>query len=317
MGSWVVLYNGGYDKDSKYRVRVDPRDPGLPWLAPGGSDSTNYPVLLPRPENGSPVGFRSQVVLSTDLSGQQTNFAQTGMYPIYQPTSVFRNLNIGGYWPMFLSGKAYALGRAEDGDGQVDTKVEDARTLAEFVDRGGGSQDEQDLRDREVLTYYVNKSPYLVTTDPSFRPKPDGTTVYTGPVTPWSLNLPSNDVDPYDPNEVSRKVGGPTPNKVLRYKISVLGKSRFTGQDSVFVYDPGGQYSPYYFNTPAPPGFFIVPDWLQGGSVKVRVELCDCIDCERISGQGRCVTQDFDATYVRSAPAAPAASSSPDRGGIR
>lgn len=316
MGSWVLFYNGGYDKDSKYAVRVDPLDPALPWRAPGGLDSTNYPVLLAGPENGSPVGFRSQVVLSTDLFGQQTNFAQSGMYPIYQPTSVFRNLKIGGYWPMFLSGKAYALGRAEDGNGQVDTKVEDARTLAEFVDQGGGSQDVRDLRDREVMTYYVNKSPFLITWDPSFKPRLDGSTVYTGPL--WSLNLPSDDVDPYDPNEVSRQVGGPTPNKVLRYKLSVLGKSIDTGRDTTFVYDPGGLYSPYYFNSSTPPsGFVTVPTYLAGGAVKIQVQLCDCIDCERISGQGRCVTLNFNATYVRTAPAVPAASTSPDRGGNR
>jgi hypothetical protein len=317
MGSWVLFYNGGYDKDSRYRVRVDlgpPGDPGLPWLQPGGSDSTDYPVLLPRPENGSPVGFRSQVVLSTDVSGQQTNFAQTGMYPIYQPSSVFRNLNIGGYWPMFLSGKAYALGRAEDGDGQVDTKVEDARTLAELVDHMGGTPAEHELRDREIITYYVNRSPFLMTSDGTFLPKPDGSTTYTGPI--WSLKLPSDDVDPYDPSEVNRKVGGPTPNKVLRYKLTVLGKSVYTDRDTTFIYDPQTTTSPYYFNSPTPPGFFTVPCYLKGGAVKIRVELCDCIDCERVSGQGRCVTRDFNATYVRTCPE-PASISSPDRVGIR
>ena len=320
MNSWVLFYSGGYDKDSKYAVRVDPGDPALKPLPP------DIPVLVPGPENGSPIGFRSQVQLTTDPSGQQINFAQSGMYPIFEPASVFRATTIGGYWPMFLSGKVYALGRAEDGDGLVDRKIEEARTLADLVDAGGGTGGtpaEQALRKREIMTFYVNKSPFFLTKDPSFSPPQDGsTTTFTGAI--WNtgqlknLYLPSDDSDPLDPRDPQRKVGLPTANKVLRYKITVLGKHFTTGRDTSFVWDPQTPESPYYFwlrNTPVPPTLplFIVPCYIAGGPVKIQVELCDCVDCARIAGQGRCITETFDATYVRTYITC-TVPSSPDRG---
>ncbi len=309
MNSWVLFANGGYDKDSQYKVRVDWNDPWLRTLLP---DTAQYPVVLRRPALGSPVGFRSQVIIDRDPNNSQTIFAQTGLYPVYEPASVFRTTNINGYWPMFLSGKAYAVARAEDGDGQTDDKVGDQRGLANFIDGGGGNPDEKALRQREVLTFYVNKSPFFTLTDPAFQPAPDGSTQFVG--RSWDLYLPSDDVDPYDPATVNRPVGLPTNAKPLRYRIIVLGKD-LLGNDLEYDYDPGGQYSPYYFNQ-----FnvtFIVPDQLAGGPVKIRVQLCDCIECERLSGQGRCIVKDFDATYVRTAPTAPGASVSPDRGGNR
>lgn len=316
MNSWVLFYNGGYDKDSKYAVRVDPLDPALPPPA----ERPNDPVIVPGPENGSPVGFRTQVVLDTDVNGQQVNFAQSGLTPIYEPASVFRSTTIGGYWPMFLSGKAFALGRAEDGDGLVDRQVEDSRVLVSLYDAGGGSDYERHLREREIMTFYVNKSPFLLTTDPSFSPKLDGSTVFTGGI--WNsgqlhnMNLPSNDSDPYDSRDANRKVGVPTASKVLRYKITVLGKDFTTNRDTTFVWNPGTPEAPFYFwqqNTPVPPGLFIVPPYIAGGPVKVQVELCDCVDCEHIGGQGRCITTTINATYDRTYPA-PAAAISPDRG---
>jgi hypothetical protein len=316
MNSWIVFYNGGYDKDSKYAVRVDPKDPALPPPA----ELPNNPVLVAGPENGSPVGFRSQVVLNTDINGQQVSFAQSGMYPIYEPASVFRTTTIGGYWPMFLSGKAYALARAEDGDGQVDRQVEEARTLADLVDSGGGTPYERGLRQREILTFYVNKSPFLRTKDPTFSPKEDGSTVFNGPV--WNLNqaqnlnLPGDDSDPYDSRDAARKVGVPTANKVLRYKITVLGKDFGSNRDTTFVWDPGTPEAPYYFWTQAsnvPPTLFVVPCYIKGGPVKIQVDLCDCVDCEHIAGQGRCITRIFDATYVRTYTTC-ITTSTPDRG---
>jgi hypothetical protein len=319
MNSWVLFYNGGYDKDSRYAARIDPLDPGLPPPAERPDD----PVIVPGPENGSPIGFRTQVQMTTDINGQQVNFAQSGMYPIYEPTSVFRATTIGGYWPMILSGKAYALARAEDGDGQSDRKIEDARVLADLVDGNGGTTVEKQLRDREILTYYVNKSPFFLTDETDFIPKLDGSTVFTGAI--WNagqiknLNLPSDDSDPYDSTEPSRPVGKPTPGKVLRYKITVLGKDFSSGRDTSFVWDPQTADSPYYFwlrNSPVPPTLFIVPPYIACGPVKIKVELCDCRDCERISGQGRCITRTFDATYARTYTPC-TGPSSPDRGGIR
>ena len=315
MNSWVVLFNGGYDKDSRYRVLADTLDPALPQPP---KDQVNYPVIFPGPENGSPIGFRSLIVMKTDPKGQLSSFVQTSTYPNFQPTAVFRATRVGGYWPMFFSGKAYALARAEDGDGQLDAKVEEPRSLADRVDGNGGTPEEGELRRREIMTYYVNKPPFFLTTIQGFSPKSDGSTLFTGPL--WNINLPAADVDPYDPRESSRPVGVPTPQVILRYKLTVLGSSFYTGLDTTWVYDPGTPESPYYFNSPTPPGatyITIPPNLLRSGPVKVSVELCDCTECEKVSGQGRCITREFVATYSRTDPAAPNTSLSPDRGGTR
>ena len=322
MNSWVVFYNGGYDKDSKYSVHVDFTDPALngPFdccTAAGHPDTLGNPVLVPAAENASPVGFRSQVVIAEDPNGALANFAQTGLYPIFEPVSVFRNTRIGGWWPIFLSGKGYAVARAEDGDGFTDDKVVEPHQLAELVDGGGGTPEERALREREVMTFYVNKPPFFVTTDPSFKPNPNGTTTFTGLA--WSgIYLPSDDVDPYDPQQSQRPIGVPTPNKVLRYQLQLLGKSLFTGQDTTFLYEPPTPTSPFYFNSfTLPTDPLILPDMFAGGQITMRIQLCDCIDCERVNGQGRCISKDIKVNYVRTVPVGPNASSSPDRGIIR
>jgi len=203
---------------------------------------------------------------------------------------------------MYFSGKAYAVGRAEDGDAFLDNDVPDARGLAKLVDGGGGTPEERLARQRKVMVFYVNKSPFLLTSDPTFSPLPDGSTVFNG--SEWTLgpnpiNLPADDTDPYDPRADQHPFGQPVGNKILRYKLTVLGSSFFTGRDTTFNYDPGGQDSPYYFTGPAPPARFLVPCWLAGGPVTLRVQLCDCIHCELNDGEGRCVTYDLHATYMR------------------
>jgi hypothetical protein len=65
-----------------------------------------------------------------------------------------------------------------------------------------------------------------------------------------------------------------------------------------------------------PASLFIVPPYIACGPVKIQVQLCDCVDCERIAGQGRCITQTFDANYVRTYTPC-TGPSSPDRGGTR
>jgi hypothetical protein len=180
--------------------------------------------------------------------------------------------------------------------------VPDARGLAKLVDGGGGTPEERLARQRKVIVFYVNKSPFLLTTDQTFSPQPDGSTVFNG--SDWTtnqlnpINLPADDTDPLDPS-VRTAPGGPSERKILRYKLTVLGSSFFTGRDTTFNYDPGGQDSPYYFTGPAPPTTFVVPCWLAGGPVTLRVQLCDCVRCELNNGEGRCVTYDLHATYMR------------------
>jgi len=301
MNSFVIFFNGGYDKDSKYSVRIDSTDRNYP---PG---NVPHPVLIPGPANGSPVGFHTQVVLDTDPSGSHTDFAQSVGYPVFDPASVFYAAAIGGYWPMYFSGKAYAVGRAEDGDAFLDNDVPDARGLAKLVDGGGGTPEERLARQRKVMVFYVNKSPFLLTSNPTFSPLPNGSTQFV--TSDWTqglnpINLPADDTDPLDPT-VRTAPGGPSEHKILRYKLTVLGSSFFTGRDTTFEYNPQTPTSPYYFASPTPPAGFVVPCWLAGGPVTLRVQLCDCIQCELNNGEGRCVTYDLPATYVRPSQACP------------
>ena len=122
MNSYVILWNGGYDKDSRYLVRADSTDPIL--HAPGGASLTG-PVLERAGRVGSPIGFRSLIVNRLTPSGLRSTPAQTSIYPVYEPASVFRAPRLGGYWRMFQAGKAYAVARAEDADGGIDNSVID------------------------------------------------------------------------------------------------------------------------------------------------------------------------------------------------
>jgi len=167
--------------------------------------------------------------------------------------------------------------------------------------------EERLARQRKVMVFYVNKSPFLLTSNPTFSPLPNGSTQFV--TSDWTqglnpINLPADDTDPLDPT-VRTAPGGPSEHKILRYKLTVLGSSFFTGRDTTFEYNPQTPTSPYYFASPTPPAGFVVPCWLAGGPVTLRVQLCDCIQCELNNGEGRCVTYDLPATYVRPSQACP------------
>jgi hypothetical protein len=148
--AWVVLCNGGYDKDSPYLPHVDPADPGLP---PGyAGDPDRYAVLLPQGLIGSPTGFRSN--LWTKLSdGTLVRPSETVAYPNFDPASVFRAPHVAGYWQVTLPGKAYAYAIAEDADGRR-VQIADPVALADLVDAGGGTPEEK-LQRRSILTFFV------------------------------------------------------------------------------------------------------------------------------------------------------------------
>ena len=151
LNSWVVFWNGGYDKDSKYQPKVDPSDPALP---PGFAAAPQlYPVLDSLGLVGSPIGFRSALTVRDSLG--YTQFAPSGLYPVLRPASVIRLPMIGGYWRMSVAGRAYVVVRAEDGDELVDSSVPgDPTQLVNDVEAGTATPAEVTYR-RKVVTFYV------------------------------------------------------------------------------------------------------------------------------------------------------------------
>ena len=294
LNSWVILWSGGYDKDSWYSVRVDSTDPILRRI-----DGTliQDSVVTRAGQVGSPIGFRSVIGTRLTPLGTRSLPAQTSLYPIYEPASVYRAPRMGGYWRMFQSGTAFALARAEDSDGGIDPSVGDPMRLAETVDAGGGTADEQSLR-RKIIKFYINKAPAL-----TFKRVWDGVHQDTLRSWQWAVTLNGMDLDPFDSNHEGWGAGGPTPEVVLRYKIVVYGKN-LADRDTSWTYldarrlpyietagtlqnltiQPG--YVPGVTSPSAPPGEV---NYFASGPVRVSIQICDCRECETSAGQGRCV----------------------------
>ena len=285
MNSFVILWNGGYDKDSRYVPRADSTDPVL--RNPDGSLVTRA-VVKAAGRIGSPIGFRSLIVNRLTPVGIKSLPAQTSIYPVYEPASVFRSPRMGGYWRMFQAGKAYAVARGEDADGGLDNSVSNPVALADAVDHGGGTPAERELR-RKVLVFYVDKAPALIRTgSPQFLPY-DGQSITSAL---WVFKLRGMDLDPFDPTLVGPAAGGPTPRTVIRFKFTLYGKN-LAGRDTSWTYlEPTGL--PYILQGTEVdlsfiPGGTMEANPFASGPIQVSIQICDCIDCELAPGQGRCV----------------------------
>jgi hypothetical protein len=289
MNSFIILWNGGYDKDSRYIPRADSTDP---WLRDPDGALVTGAVLQAAGRVGSPIGFRSLVATRLTPNGVRSIPAWTSMYPNYEPASVFRSPRIGGYWRMYKAGKAYALARSEDADGGLDNSFKNAdvaMALADRVDEGGGTPQEDSLR-RKVLVFHVNKAPALVRTgSPPFLPY-ENQSIGTSE---WSFNLRGLDLDPFDPGLAGFGGGGPTPKTIIRYKITLYGLS-LAGRDTFWTYlAPNGL--PYIhalgeaYALNFIPGGTMAANPFASGQIRVSIQICDCIDCETVPGQGRCV----------------------------
>jgi hypothetical protein len=291
MNSFIILWNGGYDKDSRYIPRVDSTDQHLRNL--DGSLVTGA-VLQTAGRVGSPIGFRSQVSTRLTPTGLPIVPAQTSLYPVYEPASVFRSPRMGGYWRMRGAGKAYALARAEDADGGLDNSVavqEQVMQFADRVDEHRGTPEENSLR-RKVLVFYVDKAPTLVTTGlPQFLPY-NGQSINTSQ---WSFLLRGMDLDPFDPEDQSFGGGGPTQKTIIRYKVTLYGHSVVNPDSAIswtyreptglpYINTLGGDYVLNFI-----PGGTMAANPFASGPIKVSIQICDCIDCEAAPGQGRCV----------------------------
>jgi len=270
LNSWVIIPSGGFDKDSPYSAKVNV--PLLPDSLKG------FPVYTPGAPNGSPIGFRIRVQVK-DKAGSLTQPSETTTYPVVDPASVFHQPVVNGYWGLTSAGKAYAVIRAEDGDGTVDRRVDhqpgDGVGIADRVDAGGGTVEDQALRSK-VLTFYVNHAPQLQRTNPAFRPTNNqafnSRTVQLNPI--------GADDDWLDPTRFN-KVGGTPPDygQILRWKVAVLGKLAGTARDTCYI---AGEFSA------ANAVLFTIPTFIASGNITMRIRLCDCSQCDALPGTATC-----------------------------
>ena len=287
LNSWLIFSNGGFDQDSPYSVRVSPIDPAVPDTAACGGGA----VLRAGPANGSPVGFRGFLGTALDPFGSFSAPTIRGVYPLFDPVDFRRIPQINGYQEAVLSGRGYAVMRAEDGNGQaLGGRDNDIPTsVKSWVDRvdESGTPEERITRTKKVLTFWINHNPFLLTSAPTFSPKltPPGQrdTLATRQV---NINLLADDIDPLDPTVLLSPVGGPTPTKVFRFTVSFSGQNT-NGRDTTIT--PPDLYRLSTVNLlsyPIPPAIIDV-------DIDMIVELCDCLECEGQQGRGRCITQTF------------------------
>ncbi len=295
MNSWVVCHNGGLDPDSPYLVKVNPVD--IQYRAIVASWGGVPPVLQPSASsNASPIGFRANLGFETSPFGTPIQFAQTGLYPIFDPTNVQRLPLIARYWPASNAGQAYMYARAEDGDGRatggmdIDLNSYAVPNIVRIVGRdGNGGNDSLRALRRKILTFFVDHAPEL-DTDVTKGLKPRLTPPYTQYFSRvLDVNLVSRDVDPFDAFATIRTVGGPTAAGATRYRVTVRGVNA-AGTPVSFT-----DYANPPYRT-APTFSIILPTWLVGTSVTLDIEVCDCLDCEGVAGSGRCTTYSVPVT---------------------
>src|SRR5262249_47956323 len=220
---------GGFDRDSPYAAKVN--------VALLPDELKGKPVLTPGAPNGSPIGFRVRIQVK-DKSGNVTNPSETTTYPVFDPASVFHQPVINGYQGLNTAGRAYAVIRAEDGDGTVDRRIDqrpgDAVGVADRVDAGGTDPLDVALRSK-VLTFFVNHAPVLLQSNSQFKPRPN--TTIPRVVTNTVFNLLATDDDPFDPSRFNPVGGKPNPNfpPILRWKIAIVGKIFGTTRDTCWI----------------------------------------------------------------------------------
>jgi hypothetical protein len=310
LNSWVILSNGGFDQDSPYSVRVSPIDPDLPDTIRCGSGA----VIRIGPANGSPIGFRAFMGTHLDPNGPFSNPSVTGLYPLFDPTDFRRQPEINSYQKAVLSGRAFAVARAEDGTGQdlggLDRSVpSNVNSWVAMVDGGGGTAEDRLNRTKKVMTFYINYNPFLLTSSPTFSPKlKAGGARDTLATRQVNINLLADDIDPLDPAAQQPPVGGPTGTKVFRFTVSFKGKNG-AGRDTTI--SPPDLFRLSTASVPSYP----LPIEIVSQEVDMIVELCDCRECELQAGKGRCVKQNFPlfapAPIARSSASAKSAHSGP------
>jgi len=287
MNSIVCLQVGGADLDSRYDVPVKTNHPPKDTLY---CSTEQARVLRPGAANGSPSTFQFQYaqVLDPPSFGLVAIPSQSAPFPTFDAASSFEQPNVNGYVTLSASGKVYMTIRAKDGDALRDERLQDmsqARLLAAAVDNGTDTNPyHRLLRDQLMISFYVNRAPFLNYNDPSFFPLPPlhpGDPITASPDRVLRLNLPAIDPDPFDPTN-RPNAGGPSATTVLRWQVTVHGTD-VNGRDTTFI-------TPQFFlphetidlNSDAP--------YIKGTNLTLMVQLCDCVNCETQPGEGRCVS---------------------------
>ena len=288
LNSRVVLYGGGFDPDSPYILRITLNDPNvLPGI--GTTPVLTGRPLNPGPANGNPIGFRYRIPVLTDsvpeLPGNIITFPESQVFPLLDPAVTGNEPHIAGFQGIQTSGRAYAIIRAQDGDGGIDNRIDDPVAYVDSIEKGlipamlGGVPNPRlRLRDR-ILTFYVNRAPYV---QPGFLPR-NGDVFFERRIR-FRFDLATDD-DPYQNRQ--RSVGGVEAGislKILRWSVVFRGK--VTGS------------SPPRDTTWAPPALrrvtglgdmtVDIPTFLDFGNIAIDIELCDCAQCEVTPGEGRC-----------------------------
>ena len=155
LGAWVIFATGGFDPDSPYKMVISARraDASTGMRVPARSLSR---AVRARETVGPPVGVRHRVQVRL-ANGQLTQPSYSTTHPIFDVSSVFYSPAVASYERMIFPGKAYAVVPGVDGHGQFGLTPEDLAAVADRVDAGGGSAEDQVLR-RRVLTFFVSGS---------------------------------------------------------------------------------------------------------------------------------------------------------------
>lgn len=272
MNSWVIVHSGGADLDSPYGVDVSPNDPALPTAALCGAPPK---VLQPGPANGSPVAFRKRVTAALSFGTNPVPPSVESPYPVYDPSNFLRTTLIAAYGEMSQSGRIYFETRSQDTEGGngEDKRINDPIGIVRRVENGTASPLDIELRKR-ILTFYVNKRPELLLTHSNFQPKPG----HTYATRQLELRLLADDRDPLDP-ETNVGTGQPSTAKILRWRVWISGRNASNDPVTQLVTP-----EPVYSGNMT---VFLDPQ-ITSTSDTVKVEICDCAECETRPGLGRC-----------------------------
>ena len=292
MNGWVVVGMGGADLDSPYDVQISTSDP-VKDTSFCGSEIAR--VVRPSGPNGSPIGFRTQYTDALDPDYTTASSpSQSGLFPIFDAASPFRQPTINSYTAITQSGKVYFIARAQDGDGATDGRFQnarDAQQLVDEIDAGINVTPERLALRSRVLTFFVNRSPFFNFCASGFFPQPPGlrcnggapADTATSPDRTLRLSILATDPDPYDFATRPPTGGGPSSSTVLRVQVRVIGSYTKDGVTRDTTYDAPAAFTPNQvidlsFNAP----------YITGTRLKLDIQLCDCASCEAQPGQGRC-----------------------------